>query len=256
MKSPSNVWTSGDVTLYRGDCLEILPTLADGSIDAVVTDPPYGNKTRYSSYTDTRESLISLVKAFMPEALRVAATVVVTPGVKNIYLYPEYSWILSWINMAGIGSGPWGFCCWQPIIVYGKDPYLATGRGRRPDTFIQRLNQVADVNHPCPKPDNVMRWIVERTVKEGATVLDPFMGSGTTGVACVQTGRRFIGIEISEEYFRIAQERIRQAQAQPRIPFDPTYESDGSWRKATQDSLDLRPNPEGGESSYIADQQE
>lgn len=207
------------VELYCGDCLEIMKSIPDKSIDAVITDPPYGNNLMYATYQDTRESLEKLVPAFMQECLRVSDKVIVTPGVANIYLYPKYTWILSWVNMAGVGSTSWGFSCWQPILVYGKDPFLATGKGRRADTFIQKLNQVSEVNHPCPKPDNVMRWIVDRTVFEGDTILDPFMGSGTTGVACVQTGRNFIGIEIDEGYFKIAEKRIHDAQQQMRLEF-------------------------------------
>jgi len=73
-----------------------------------------------------------------------------------------------------------------------------------------------------------MRWLIENGTDQGATVLDPFMGSGTTGVACVQAGRNFIGCEISEEYFRIAEKRIAQAAAQLHIPFAPMCESDGN----------------------------
>ena len=206
------------VELHLGDCLEVMKSIPDKSVDAVITDPPYGNNLEYATYQDTRESLERLVPAFMSECLRVSNKVIVTPGVANIYLYPKYTWILSWVNMAGVGSTSWGFSCWQPILVYGKDPFLATGKGRRADTFIQKLNQVADVNHPCPKPDNVMRWIIDRTVFENDTILDPFMGSGTTGVACVQTGRNFIGIEIEPKYFEIAEHRIHDAQQQMRLP--------------------------------------
>ena len=63
-----------------------------------------------------------------------------------------------------------------------------------------------------------MRWVLENYTHEGDTILDPFMGSGTTGVACVQTGRNFIGIEIDEGYFKIAEKRIRDAQQQMRLP--------------------------------------
>jgi len=206
------------VELHLGDCLEVMKSIPDKSVDAVITDPPYGNNLEYATYQDTRESLERLVPAFMSECLRVSNKVIVTPGVANIYLYPKYTWILSWVNMAGVGSTSWGFSCWQPILVYGKDPFLATGKGRRADTFIQKLNQVADVNHPCPKPDNVMRWIIDRTVFENDTILDPFMGSGTTGVACVQTGRNFIGIEIDPTYYAIAEKRIKDAQMQLRLP--------------------------------------
>jgi len=72
--------------------------------------------------------------------------------------------------------------------------------------------------HPTQKPVTLMEWCMEMAkVPKGATVLDPFMGSGTTGVACVKTGRNFIGIEIDETYFKIAQKRIEDAQRQPRL---------------------------------------
>lgn len=202
-------------TLYLGDCLEYMRTMDAGSVDAVITDPPYGCGLEYSTYKDTRDNIAALVPAFMNECLRISNRVIVTPGVGNIYLYPPPSWILSWVNMAGVGSSVWGFSCWQPILVYGKDPFLENGMGRRPDTYQQRGNEVADVNHPCPKPDNVMRWIIDRTTPKSTTIFDPFMGSGTTGVACMQLGRNFIGCEIDPAYFAIAEKRIAQAAAQP-----------------------------------------
>lgn len=204
-----------EVKLLQGDCLEIMRNMGDKSVDAVIADPPYGNNTNYENYDDSRENLERLIKEFVPECLRIASKVIITPGVKNIYLYPEYTWILSWVNMAGVGSSQWGFSCWQPILVYGKDPYLQQKKGRRPDTFLQRLNQVSDVNHPCPKPTNIMRWIIDRTTNPKDIILDPFMGSGTTGVACIQTDRHFIGIEMSESYFKIAEKRIHDALQQP-----------------------------------------
>ena len=206
---------SFNVKLHLGNCLDVMRSMDDKAVDAVFADPPYGNDLNYATYSDTRENLEKLVPEFMCEALRIAERVIVTPGVANIYLYPKYTWILSWVNMAGIGSTSWGFSCWQPILVYGKDPFLQTGKGRRPDTFQQRNNEVAQVNHPCPKPNNVMRWILERTTFTNSTILDPFMGSGTTGVACFQTGRNFIGIEIDPAYYEIAERRIKEVQQQP-----------------------------------------
>ena len=206
--------------LYLGDCLEILPTLATGSMDAVVTDPPYGNGVEYASYEDTRENISTLIGNFMPQVLRVSRRVILTPGVANIQLYPPYTWILSWVNMAGVGSSAWGFSCWQPILVYGPDPFLANRRGRRPDTYIQMRNDVAIVNHPCPKPDNVMAWILERTTNADDLIFDPFMGSGTTGVACMKLGRRFIGCEIDPGYYAIAEKRIHEAASQMLLPLE------------------------------------
>lgn len=203
--------------LLHANCIEELRRYKARMFDNIFFDPPYGNGTKYDGYEDTRENLKELISLILPEALRVADRVIITPGVKNIYLYPEYTWVLNWVNMAGIGSSSWGFSCWQPIVVYGKDPFLQSNKGRRPDTFIQRKNEVADVDHPCSKPENVMRWIIERTTNERDTVLDPMMGSGTTGVACMQCNRRFFGIEQSAKYFEIAKKRIENAEKQKRL---------------------------------------
>lgn len=208
----------GPCTLYHADCLDVLPHLK--GVDAVVTDPPYGNGTLYSSYVDTPKELGKLVPRFMEMCLRLAKKVVVTPGVANIGAYPKYDWVLAWVNMAGVGSGPWGFCCWQPILVYGKDPFLYAGAGRRPDVYQQCKNEVAKNGHPTPKPTNVMCWLIQRTTGEGETILDPFMGSGTTGIACIRTGRRLIGIEIDKGYFDIACDRIRRELDQFTLPID------------------------------------
>jgi len=205
-----------DIQLHLGDCLEVMKGIPDGSVDAVITDPPYGNNTEYGEYVDTKENLRELVEKFVPEARRIAKRVLITCGVANIHTYPRTDWILSWATPAGVGSSVWGFCCWQPILAYGKDPYLSAGKGRRPDTVV--FTGAAKKNgHPCPKPLDIMKWIIERCTLSGETILDPFAGSGTTGVACVQTGRNFIGIETDPGYFAIAEKRIAEAQMQPRL---------------------------------------
>ena len=208
------------VTLHLGDCLAYMKTMPAKSIDTLFVDPPYANNTQYRSYIDTRDNLRILVSAFMPEALRISHRVVITPGNGNQWLYPEPTWTLAFTNPAGVGRSSWGFSCWQPIIVYGKDPFLATGKGCMPDTmFMRRSNDINNDGHPCPKPFNVMRWIIWRTTKDGDLVYDPMMGSGTTGVACVQLGRNFIGCEINPTYFAIAEKRIKQAQQQMIMEF-------------------------------------
>jgi DNA modification methylase len=84
-----------------------------------------------------------------------------------------------------------------------------------------RENRDAEaVGHPHQKPLRVMRWLVDLCAPPAAAILDPFMGSGTTGVACVQTGRKFIGIEIDPGYFEIAKKRISEAQLQIRMPLE------------------------------------
>jgi site-specific DNA-methyltransferase (adenine-specific) len=207
------------VTLVNCDCLEFMRTMDAGSVDAVITDPPYGVGIEYTSFDDNKENLEKLVNYFMPELKRITNMIVVTPGNGNQNLYPIPTHTLAFVNMAGVGYSSWGFSCWQPILVYGKDPFLANREGCRPDTFIMKNSGDVDKHngHPCPKPNNVMRWIIERTTRKDNTIFDPFMGSGTTGVACVQTGRNFIGCEIDEGYFKIAEKRISDAQQQMRL---------------------------------------
>ena len=204
--------------IYCGDCLDLMKEMPDKSVDLVLTDPPYGVGIEYGSFDDTQENLAALVSEVMPEILRVSKRAMLTPGVHNIHLYPRPDWIFAWIIPAGAGLGVWGFRCWQPILVYGKDPYLAQGLGGRPDIFT--TNEHASVKgwHPCAKPINLWMDILRRgSVNEGDLVLDPFLGSGTTAIACLRTGRHFIGIEKHEPYFIKAQERIDKERAQVRL---------------------------------------
>lgn len=210
MTTPYWQSTCGRYTLYHGDCLAILPTLEAGSVDAVVTDPPYGVGLDYASFDDTQENVSALAAAVLPEMRRVGRVVALTPGNSRQHMWGVPSWTMCWFYGGGANYSPWGFNCWQPVMVWGKDPYLAAGMGCRADAL--NLNEPAKRNgHPCPKPIGFVRWLVERvTVAEDQTILDPFLGSGTTGVACVKTNRRFIGVEIEERYCEIAAKRIEK----------------------------------------------
>lgn len=212
---------SEDVTLYLGDCREILPTL--GMVDAVVTDPPYGvdlgsrsnnnrDRVAYASTDDGVEIVDTLVLPVLQMSRGQASRVVLTPGNRNLFKYPTPTHTGAIYYPAGAGCNSWGFTCWQPILYYGKDPY--GGKGSRPDSF--ESTEAAEKNgHPCPKPIGQMKRIVDRVTLRGETILDPFMGSGTTGVACVKLGRKFIGIELEPKYFDIACKRISDALKQP-----------------------------------------
>ena len=215
------------ITIHMGDCRDVLPTLARA--DAVVTDPPYGveliakqNKwvknegEGYASTDDTPEFIKTVCVPAIEAAIALVRNVVVTPGTRNTFLYPAPDAIGGIFNPNGAGSGRWGFECLAPVLYYGKDPYLATGQGRRPNSWEQPANDYALKNgHPCPKPIGMMRWLVQRASLPGETVLDLFMGSGTTGVACVQLGRKFIGIEREPRYFDIARAQISDALNRP-----------------------------------------
>lgn len=221
----------GNATLYLGDCREILPAL--GKVNAVVTDPPYGvgfkgsatkwsgkHGESYAQFNDTRENVRNICVPVITSALDMADCCVVTPGIAAMFDYPEPR-AVGWIYYpSGANSGPWGFVCGQPIFYYGKDPYLAKRLGSRPNCFAS--TEAAEENgHPCPKPIKQMEWLVSRAALAGDTVLDPFMGSGTTGVACAKLGRKFIGIELELKYFDIACKRIDDAYKQPRLFAEP-----------------------------------
>lgn len=211
----------GRATLYLGDCRDILPTL--GKVDAVVTDPPYGlsgssgtiniarGKSIYASGTDTLEDVRAIYVPAIRAALALAKRGAVTPGTPHSFEYPKPDDIAAIFQPATSGMSKWGRATWQPVLLYGKDP--------RSGLTIQPLHkQVTQhpepCDHPCPKPLATMQWLVERASLPGETILDPFMGSGTTGVAAVQMGRKFIGIEREPKYFNIACKRIEDAQRQ------------------------------------------
>lgn len=204
-------YDEGGITIYHADCRDVMPGL---SADTVIADPPYGNGTAYPSFEDTPEGVGALVAETLPMMRAVAPVVAVTPGVARIHDYPHPTWVLAWFAPGGTGSGPWGFTTWQPVLVYGPDPYLARGLGRRPDGVIAQFRRGQFANpvfdHPCPKPLRTMKWLVARTCCDGGTVVDPFMGSGTTLDAARALGRRAVGIELEERYCEIAASRLAQ----------------------------------------------
>ena len=196
--------------IIQGDCLEVMRGFADKSFDLVLTDPPYGVGIEYGSFEDTQENLRILISKAMPEILRVSKRVLLTTGQDNIWHYPKADWILAWVNSAGANQNRWGFTCWQPILAYGKDPYRENNMGARPD--IIRFNGASEKSdHPVPKPLEFWKLLLARgSVKESDTILDPFMGSGTTLVAAKYLNRNATGIEISPKYCEIARTRLAQ----------------------------------------------
>jgi DNA modification methylase len=179
--------------------------MVGGKADLCLTDPPYGigetasAKNDYRSYDDTPDNLVCVIRSFLPLAQSVARVVVLTPGNANIGRYPSPTWIMAWFTPAGIGSGPWGFCCWQPVLCYGKDPKLAKGKGRHPDAIVH-TETAEKFGHPCTKPIKFWSWLMERASEPGDQVYDPFAGSGTTIIAAELTGRTCLAIEIDPIY--------------------------------------------------------
>jgi DNA modification methylase len=105
----------------------------------------------------------------------------------------------------------------QPILYYGQDPYLRQQLGGRPNSYSvpPRPQDPTPQRHPCAKPLILMRWLVQRASLPGETVLDMFAGSCTTGIACIEQGRLFIGIELDPYFWEAACRRIEDAYQQP-----------------------------------------
>lgn len=202
----------GDATLYHGDCLEILPTLP--KVDAVITDPPYGIGFKYRSHDDATDKWYELMRCVVPMMIN-AAKFVVMPACAQQRIgwwYSEFppTWLVAWYKGSPGHRSKIGFNDWEAHLVWGK-PWR-----QMHDHFQTPL--VIDANgHPCPKPVAYSEWLVSRGCPPHGVVIDPFMGSGTTGVACANLGRKFIGIEIERKYFDIACERIDNAYRQQRM---------------------------------------
>ena len=205
----------GDATLYLGDCLEILPTLP--KVDAVITDPPYGigaasanfingtsgNKHLYGASWDATPP----TKAEL-ESVCVAAEQAVIWGGNYFGLRGSRCWLV-WDKCTGENSYADAELAWTSIDGVVKIKRVPWVGANAKDTPARE--------HPTQKPIAVMEWSIRQIKGECKSVLDPFMGSGTTGVACMNLGRKFIGIEIEERYFEIACERIENAQRQARM---------------------------------------
>ena len=206
-----------------GDCLELMRDLPDGCVDAVVTDPPYGKRPcrgkngfgtchhlRYEPKDDKWDKLVS--KPYIDSLLRVGKNQVVWGGAYYTnYLPPSNCWLI-----------------WDKLM-FGASPYAdleMAWTNYNSVSKIYRLRHcgfVTDVKdgdyHPTQKPIELMEWVLSNYTPPDAIILDPFIGSGTTAVAAIRTGRQFIGFEIDPHYCEIANRRIADEQAKIPIPF-------------------------------------
>jgi len=212
----------GDATLYLGDCMDILPTLP--KVDAVITDPPYGinkdGQVRTTGGNGGRKAYEFL-------------------GWDGDRPSPEiFNLILNAAPLHCIWGGNYFSDLLPPTmrwLVWDKGQRINQSDGELAWTSQQKALRICTMNrvelmtdgaqHPTQKPIRLMTWCIEQ-LGSPQTILDPFMGSGTTGVAAIQLGRKFIGIEREAKYFDIACKRIEQAVAQGQLfpPEQPTQE--------------------------------
>jgi site-specific DNA-methyltransferase (adenine-specific) len=199
----------GNATLYLGDCMDILPTL--DQVDAVITDPPYGigasskkfingtSKTTKDYYADTCWDTCTPDNSLIDLCVSAGEVSIVWGG--NYFDLPPTRCFLVWDKT--IHGNSYADCemAWTSMNANAR---------------IKALNMVAANMdgrvHPTQKPLALMKWCIDQCKNNPQTILDPFMGSGTTGVAAVQMGRKFIGIEREPKYFEIACKRIEDAQ--------------------------------------------
>lgn len=204
------------ITIYHGDCRDILPDLM---ADALVTDPPYGielgtgsltglNKQHYLTYEDSYENFVTLIVPRLTLALTKVKRGAIFTG-PHIHEQQKPDAIGGIYNPAANGRHKWGFKSFLPVLFYGTAASLEYGRGSMHTALYS--TEVAEKNgHPVNKPIKWMTWLINLSSIEKETVLDPFMGSGTTLRAAKDLGRHAIGIEIEEKYCEIAVKRLAQ----------------------------------------------
>jgi len=213
---PVPYYSDGLITIYHGDSKDILPKI---EADVMITDPPYGLGFAYDGYADTRENLKGLVSSVIAPAIGRHKRTCILPGITQVFLYPEPTWIAN-IRWDTTGSfGKYGYTQWMPILLYGEDLkgfgnvngvtksdcLNITGGG---GVGFMRGNEKSE--HPCPKPINVMHKVLNRFALPSDVIVDPCAGDGTTGKAAKDTGRKCILIEQSEAYCETAAKRMAQ----------------------------------------------
>jgi len=195
----------GDCTLYLGDCMEVMPLL--DKVDAVVTDPPYGVGfgNKHTKWSANRGVILGDWDNEIHDVKFLAdyADNVIIWGGERFDLPISRGW-LTWVKP-------------DAAPTFASTEFAWTNQDRPARHFVQSISSVnaERVGHPTQKPLRLIKWCLTFVPDAAQTILDPFMGSGTTGVACVKLGRKFIGIELDEGYFDIACQRIRDAYAQP-----------------------------------------
>lgn len=204
------------IVIYHGDCREVLPTIAPGSVDLVLTDPPYGVHERTDRASKGRGQLapcndfpavVGDDEPFDPTFLLQFPRLILF-GANHFadWLPPSPSWIV-WDKRDGIPSNDNADCelAWSnvggPARVYR---HLWNGMIKASERDDRRV-------HPTQKPVALMRWILDRWTRPGDLVLDPYMGSGPVARACADMGRRYIGVEIVEAYCGAAVQRLQQS---------------------------------------------
>jgi len=188
--------------LYKGDCRDFLPL----QFDAVITDPPYPNTSGH--FESAIQAARDVIKSIDVNILLCFWSELEIPETK-LPLVAVHIWHRTNVN----GK------IYEPVFHFAKDGIKRRSEIIKGAAVFQGAGAgcIEYAGHPTQKPKHVMRWLIQKYTKPDEIVFDPFMGSGTTGVAALQLGRKFIGCEIDPKYFAIAEKRIKQAAQQPAL---------------------------------------
>lgn len=207
-----NSWLN---TIQNIDCIEGFKKLPDKSIDLILTDPPYGlNKTGI-----VNDNNLELFYSILPESYRVLKdntffiTFFSTKFLPQIFKNNPFKYFWNFVLYCPEGrvSSPIGFTKYMSCIVFKKGIPKMPKKGK--DIFVDTPGKLIEpdegfINHPTPKPKTFIKEILAMFSKEEDIILDPFIGSGSTAVACKQIKRNFIGFEINQNYCKLVQERL------------------------------------------------
>lgn len=189
--------------LHNVDCMEFMKSLPDKYFDLCLTDPPYGIGIANNSFRQKHEKKEwdnkPATKEQINNLIRVSNNQVIWGG--NYFDLPPTRCFLIWDKV-------------QPEDFSSAMVEMAWASFESPAKSFKRHVVSYEKFHPTTKPVELMVWCIDKYSKMGDTIFDPFMGSGTTGVACAQLGRNFVGCEIDKDYFKIAEKRIKQAYMQ------------------------------------------
>ena len=219
--------------LYNDDCLNVLKEIDDNSIDLVVTDPPYevitggrngGVKGKPSGIlTENKQLMKSIPKAdlWLSECFRV-----MKDGT-HIYIMTNTLNLTNYLNIINsVGFKLHNLLVWNKnnttpnrwymknceYVIFARKGFAKSINNPSSQTVHNFNNIIGNKQHPTEKPVDLMKLYVENSSQVGDMVLDPFMGSGSTGVACKELGRNFIGVELDKQYFDIAESRINNVE--------------------------------------------
>lgn len=206
--------------VVQGDCLAVMRGLPDGCVDAVVTDPPYGiGKAAWDGedWELLRVAANECARLMKPNGICFwFGSIEHLPKVIDATSAIPYRWQFIWYAPNNMQHGDLGYCKYTSVLVLAHGKAWRAMQGLRAVPIGGRSKD--ELSHPTEKPIGLMTYLAMHACEKDALILDPFMGSGTTGVACMKTGRRFLGIEIDANYCRIAAKRIADAAAQLPLP--------------------------------------